>query len=297
MALVEVSLSVTCRTQSATCAVTEVNESQKRCENTALNLEDCCCAVNLRACTSAQNYLRADVSMETAHCVLRGLISSHSSDWGDKSADCRSVCGELSDARWPSSVPRRDKRSVWLCWALVVVVVGVHVFCRSGTTMSEGWLPVMAAGWASWQKVLGSHPWISTKEPAAPPALTVRSSASLPLSGCTLHWTGLLSSVSLSNLSSLRFKAFWPFQHSEENRIWYSDISQKHKASAYLSIMEVLGIKCGKQIRQHKSNFKDYFYMYSKQQCTAPPAHTSCTEIHFWSSLEWWIKYLVLVLY
>lgn len=273
MALVEVSLSVTCRTQSATCAMTEVNESQKRCENTALNLEDCCCAVNLRACTSAQNYLRADVSMETAHCVLRGLISSHSSDWGDKSADCRSVCGELSDARWPSSVPRRDKRSVWLCWALVVVVVGVHVFCRSGTTMSEGWLPVMAAGWASWQKVLGSHPWISTKEPAAPPALTVRSSASLPLSGCTLHWTGLLSSVSLSNLSSLRFKAFWPFQHSEENRIWYSDISQRHKASAYLSIMEVLGIKCGKQIRQHKSNFKDYFYMYSKQQCTAPPAH------------------------
>lgn len=75
MALVEVSLSVTCRTQSATCAVTEVNESQKLCENAALNLEDCCCAVNLRACTSAQNYLRADVSMETAHCVLRGLIS------------------------------------------------------------------------------------------------------------------------------------------------------------------------------------------------------------------------------
>lgn len=58
----------TCSTQTATCAVTEVNESQKCCNNVALNLDECC-AVNLRSRTSAWNYPRTDVSM-------RGLITS-----------------------------------------------------------------------------------------------------------------------------------------------------------------------------------------------------------------------------
>lgn len=161
MALVEVSLSVTCHTQSATCAVTEVNESQKRCENAALNLEDCCCAVNLRACTSAQNYLRADVSMESAHCVLRGLISSHSSDWGDKSADCRSVCGELSDARWPSSVPRRDKlcdcAELWWWWSWVCMFsVGVGPPCLKADFLS--WLLAEPADRKSLAHILESQP-------------------------------------------------------------------------------------------------------------------------------------------
>lgn len=60
--------SVYCSTQTATCAVTEVNESQKCCNNVALNLDECC-AVNLRSRTSAWNYPRTDVSM-------RGLITS-----------------------------------------------------------------------------------------------------------------------------------------------------------------------------------------------------------------------------
>lgn len=47
---------------TVTCALTEVNESQKSCENAALNMEDCC-AVNLRPRTSAQNYPCGDESM------------------------------------------------------------------------------------------------------------------------------------------------------------------------------------------------------------------------------------------
>lgn len=100
---------------------------------------------------------------------------------------------------------------------LVVVLVGVRVFCRSGTTMSEDWLPVMDAGPADTK-------YLAHVLEARPKSLllllrrTVRSSASLLRSGCWLHQTSFLSSLDfsvwVSKLTCSRFDTSLLFYYS-----------------------------------------------------------------------------------
>ena len=142
-------LSVGWSSKSATCSMTEVNESPKSCENAPLNLEDCC-AVNLYICAEL-SWCRW--SMMSSHHVLRGLIPVQFFDGGDTLVEnCWLLlclwwaqwCSVNHDChRWIFSAGKAEHVRAIGCWWWWV---GVHVFCWSGTTVSEGWLPVMAAG-------------------------------------------------------------------------------------------------------------------------------------------------------
>lgn len=157
-----------------------------------------CCSKpeGLLCCKSQSPYICTELFIcrcmhESTHHILRGLIPVRFSDRGD--AQRGENCWLLFCVWWAqwsnvnhdcrlSIFPARKNRAC----ERVGLVVHVHVFCRSRTTMSGDWLPVMDAGPADTK-------YLAHVLEARPKSLllllrrTVRSSASLLLSGCWLH--------------------------------------------------------------------------------------------------------------
>lgn len=142
-------LSVDCSSQSATCAVTEVNESGKCCENAA---------VNHRPRTSVRNYPRADESVMSTRPSSVFWQRWHSAEncWLLFLLVVISVGQRKSWVSFQYSL--RGKQNAQVCWASGGDGGGVVCFLLQWD--HHGWTLTSCHGcWASWQKGLGSHPW------------------------------------------------------------------------------------------------------------------------------------------
>lgn len=128
----------------------------------------------LEICTSAQNYLAADGArwaLVTSWEVWSRFSFLTEVTPGLKTADCCSACGERKSRLSSLNILRRESRTCESVWLLMVLMVAGGRACFLLEWDHHVWRLTSCHGCrASWQKVLGSHPWSSTKEPAAPPA-------------------------------------------------------------------------------------------------------------------------------
>lgn len=128
---------------------------------------------------------------------------------------------------------RRESRTCESVWLLMVLMVEGGCACFLLERDHHVWRLTSCHGCrASWQKVLGSHPWSSTKEPAAPPA---PNSKIIRLSGFMLHkkWAFLSNTI----LSSLWFLQHLFWKVSENIELWAGENKMLPFVVVYISFV------------------------------------------------------------